>query len=397
MKTKAKTVIIGGGSAGCFAAAMLAKNAEDVLILERNDRVGKKLLATGNGQGNLTNTHFSEKNYRGDQELISSVFQAAPPARVLGFLEECGIFTAADERGRVYPLSRQASSVLDAFREYYLSRGVEEITDCTVEKLEKTGDGWEIFTSRGSFFAKNVIVAAGGKSGAGFGTDGSFYRVLEEKGHTLTKTFPSLVAFRADTRFLKNLKGVRVEAELSVEGVSERGDVLFTDSGVSGDAAFRLSAKVTEEYPKKAAIRFLPDFSEEKLRLLLEKKREVSRTAFGVLSGVVHKQIAKNTLRMLGIAETLPAKETDAATLAKTLAAFPVTLTGTAGFAASQVTKGGVSGGEVFPKTLESRLLPGVYLVGEILDVDGDCGGYNLQWAFSSATVAVDAVTGGVK
>ncbi|MBR2970753.1 MAG: aminoacetone oxidase family FAD-binding enzyme [Clostridia bacterium] len=393
---KFKVIIIGGGASGMWLAAMLGKKlGGEVAILERNDRVGKKLLATGNGQGNVGNKNFSLSCYRGDGSLISSVFQNAPQDKILAQMQGLGILTSADERGRIYPLSRQASSVLEMLRTAYLSQGVKEIVNAEVSSICKVAGGYVLQTKVGEFFARNVVFATGGKSGNGFGTDGSAYELMRSLGHSVTALMPSLVALKADTAYLKNLKGVRIDARLCClqkPNISERGDVLFTDSGISGDAAFRLSARLSQNFPCECKIDFLPDFTQEALEEQLVKKARTQRfTALELLVSVVHKQLAKNILRMINVGENAPSNAFVAQKCAYVIKNFALTVVGTAGFGVSQVTKGGIPAAEVC-LSLESKLATGVYLCGELLDVDGDCGGYNLQWAFASATVVAQSL-----
>lgn len=391
-----KVIIIGGGASGLFVATMLGKKlGGQVAILERNDRVGKKLLATGNGQGNIGNENFSLSCYRGDQELISSVFEKAPQSKILAFMQSIGVLTSADDRGRIYPISRQASSVLEMLRSSYLSQGVKEIVNAEVTAINKTQGGYVLSSKAGEFFAQNVIFAVGGKSGNGFGTDGSAFELLRSLGHSVSPLFPSLVALKADMTFLKNLKGVRIEGKIWVDkkpNICEKGDVLFTDSGISGDSTFKLSARIPQKFPCKCYIDFLPSFTQEALDELLVVKAKAHRfTSLELLISVVHKQLAKNILRMIGVGENTPSDVAVAVKCAKVIKGFPITVVGTAGFGVSQVTKGGIPAKEA-SMNLESKFAHSVYICGEALDVDGDCGGYNLQWAFASATVVAQSI-----
>ncbi|MBQ1942569.1 MAG: aminoacetone oxidase family FAD-binding enzyme [Clostridia bacterium] len=392
-----RVIIIGGGASGMFAATLLGKTlGGGVAVVERNDRVGKKLLATGNGQGNIGNRDFSLSHYRGEEGLLSAVFSKAPQQKNLAHLQALGVLSSFDERGRIYPLSRQASSALELIRRAYLNSGVEEIVNAEVTAVKPSGKGFIVQTKAGEFFAEKVVFAAGGKAGNGFGTDGSAFALVRALGHSVTPLSPSLVALKADTTYLKNLKGVRMEAALSYRcgktQLVERGDVLFTDNGVSGDSAFRLSARIPQAFPLSCTIEFLPDIEKDALiALLTEKASAQTFTALELLVSVVHKQLAKNILRALKVAENAPATPAVAKKCAELIKNFPLTVTGTAGFGGAQVTKGGVPASEV-TLNLESKLQKGLYLCGEALDVDGDCGGYNLQWAFASATVAAEEV-----
>ncbi|MBR2617579.1 MAG: aminoacetone oxidase family FAD-binding enzyme, partial [Clostridia bacterium] len=274
MQTDFKVAIIGGGSAGLFAGTLLAKNFHgNVAILERLDRVGKKLLATGNGQGNLTNTDLSLSHYHGDIRLAESVFGVASGKETSAHLESIGVTLSPDERGRVYPSGRQASAVLDMLRKAFLDAGGKEITGAEIIRVTPTANGFTLTAKNElSFTAQYVMVATGGKSGQGMGTDGAFYEVLKTLGHTVTPTRPSLTQLKTDTNYLKNLKGVRVYASLSGESATETGDVLFTDTGISGDATFRLSARLNHPERGQVFVDFLPHLAQAELTELLLKK-----------------------------------------------------------------------------------------------------------------------------
>ena len=393
---KYKVIIIGGGASGMLAAAILSKRlGGQVAILERNDRVGKKLLATGNGQGNIGNMDCALSHYRGDSALIASVFERAPQDKTLELLKELGVLTSADERGRIYPLSRQASSVLEMLRRAYLSQGAQEIVNAYVTAIRKKGNTYALESNAGEFFADYVIFAVGGKSGNGFGTDGSSFEILRSIGHSITPLAPSLVALKADMTYLKNLKGVRIEGKIWVDkkpNICEKGDVLFTDSGISGDSTFRLSARIFQKFPLECKIDFLPSLTQEYVDEILVGKAKSQRfTALELLVSVTHKQLAKNILRMIGQKEESIASLELAKACAKIIKNFPLMIVATAGFGVSQVTKGGIPSNEV-SMGLESNLARSVYICGEALDVDGDCGGYNLQWAFASAMVVASEI-----
>ncbi len=396
MQTNFEVAIIGGGSAGLFAGTLLAKKFHgNVAILERLDRVGKKLLATGNGQGNLTNTDLSLSHYHGDIRLAESVFNVASGKETNAILESVGVTLSPDERGRVYPLGRQASAVLDMLRKSFTDAGGKEITGAEIIRVYPQASGFTLTAKNGAqFTAKSVMVATGGKSGQGMGTDGAFYEILKTLGHTVTPTRPSLVQLKTDTEYLKNLKGVRVHASLTGENATETGDVLFTDTGISGDATFRLSARLTSPERGRVFVDFMPHLTQTELtELLLKKYRALPKhNTYELLCSLLHKQIIKNILRRENVGETERAKEEEFLALAKILKAFPLSLKGTANFSQSQVTKGGVPASEVNPKTLESKQVSNLYLAGEVLNVDGDCGGYNLQWAFSSALAVAKAI-----
>lgn len=399
---KFATIIIGGGAAGLFFAT--AVNTEGgVLLLERMDRLGKKLSATGNGQGNLTNARVNDVPYfshaQTGAERAKKIIARYDGESLSKFIRSLGGLLVTDERGRVYPASRQASSVTDLLRFQVQARGVQVRLGSFVKRIEKAGDGFLLTagTPEGErqFFAKRVLLCTGGKAAKNFGTDGNGYELAKSLGHTLTPLFPSLVQLKTDTRHIKTLKGLRVAgAEVSAVWNGKplktvRGDIIFTDYGVSGDAVFRLSAFLAgKETGAELSINLLPERSEAELLSALQAKR----TAFPDLEdgelfcGILNNQIGRAVVKR--------GENASLKTLASLVKRFTLSVTGSLGFDYAQVTKGGVALDEV-DDTLQSKMAKGLYFAGEILDVDGECGGFNLQWAFSSARVVAEAINRG--
>ena len=337
------------------------------LVIERNERLGKKLSATGNGQGNVTNLNVAEDKYftSGGKEIIADVIKRYDCSKIIEFLSGLGGIYLADDRGRVYPSSRQASSVTDVFRFYLNDKNVETALGQRVEKIKKIGDVFEVTTTVNKYVASNVALCAGGKAAKNFGTDGNGYILAESLGHTLAPQYPSLVQLKTDMSKIKGLKGIKVAASVRCCGVVENGDVLFTEYGVSGDAIFRISAY----RPSEINIDLLPSVS--KSDLVEAMRREKDRP----LCAIVNNQIANSVIRRVG---------NDIEKIANEIKSLNLTVLGTLGFDYAQVTKGGVRLAEV-NNDLMSKKQKGLYFCGEILDVDGLCGGYNLHWAFASA------------
>ncbi len=399
---KFATIIIGGGAAGLFFGT--AVNTEGgVLLLERMDRLGKKLSATGNGQGNLTNTRVKDTPYfshaQTGEERVKEIIARYDDEALAQFIRSQGGALVTDDRGRVYPASRQASSVTDLLRFQIEARGVEVRLSSFVKSIEKAKDGFilTVQTPEGErkFFAKRVLLCTGGKAAKNFATDGNGYELAKSLGHTLTPLFPSLVQLKTDTRHSKTLKGLRVSGALVSAIVNGKplktvkGDIIFTDYGVSGDAVFRLSAFLSgKEQGAELSIDLLPELSETELLSALQTKR----TAFPALAdselfcGILNNQIGRAVVKR--------GENASLQTLASLVKRFTLPVTGSLGFDYAQVTKGGVSFDEV-DDTLQSKKVKGLYFAGEILDVDGECGGFNLQWAFSSARVVAEAINRG--
>ncbi len=390
---KVKTVIVGGGASGLFCA--LCHFGNDLVVLEKGDRVGKKLSATGNGQGNVSNVKLTENEYFcKEKERLAKLLRLYPSTYTLGLMEQRGGLFVADERGRIYPAGKQASAVTDLLRFSLAAEGKRTITDCTVTAIEKKGDGFVVSAQAAgkmqAYFAENVVFAAGGKAAKNFGTDGSSFEMLKKLGHSVSKLYPSLVQLKTDTSHIKGLKGIRVRATVTAllrgkELCRETGDVIFTDYGVSGDAIFRVSAFITDKNERVVlSLNFAPDVSDERIkRALMAKKAHRAMDGSGILSGILPSALGRAIIKR--------AETDDVEKLLELIRDFTLDVTGTLGFDYAQVTKGGVPLCEV-TDSLESKIVNGLYIIGEALDVDGQCGGYNLQWAFTSAAAACDSI-----
>ncbi len=374
-----KIAVIGGGAAGMASAVLLARAGHEVTILERGARLGRKLSASGNGQGNVTNLNMGAEHYfTDDKPQLSHILASFGAADAVAFLEGMGGIFLPDARGRVYPASRQASSVTDLFRRELARLGVRICLGAQVKNLtyyQKTAS-FSVEWGEGQMQADAVVLAAGGKAAKNFGTDGSAYALAQSFGHTLTPLSPALVQLRTPPSAVRGLKGVRVDALLTVERankpvVSFRGDVLFTESGVSGDAVFRASS-----FAQKGDILrldLLPEVPASRLDSLRDE---------GDLLCVLHAALARQVARL---------SRENCNTLSFFIKNFPLEVTGTLGFDYAQVTRGGIPLQEV-DGGLMSKLQQNLYFAGEILNVDGECGGYNLHWAFASAHAVAEAV-----
>lgn len=384
--------IVGGGAAGLFLACDAP--AENMLLIERGERVGRKLSSTGNGQGNITNLKASETTYfsSSDVSRVQEIVKAYDQTSLMTRLKELGLLLTADERGRVYPAGRQASAITDALRFYLDFSSVQTLLKAQVTEIEKKNGVFVITAGGEKYYAENVALCTGGKAAKNFGTDGTAYALAQRFGHTLTPLYPSLVQLKTDTAHTKTLKGIRVSpAKVTAkwQGGEEavEGDIIFTDYGVSGDAIFRLSAFFSDKLDKKAAlsIDFLPEFTTVQIEnALLEKSRRFPKIPSGeLLCGMLNNQIARAVAKRAG--------GVDLGTMARTVKDFSLTVTGTLGFDYAQVTKGGIPLNET-DERLQSKLVEGLYFAGEILDADGQCGGFNLQWAYSSARTVSAAI-----
>lgn len=371
-------IIVGGGAAGLACAVRLAENSNlKILILEAGERAGKKLAATGNGQGNVSNADIAIKHYRsGNLSAVERIIcdDGLEPFRPM-------LFTA-DSKGRVYPSGKQASALVDTLLHKISVLGVQLELSAKVTDIKRNKISFEITLESGKkYSAKHVVIATGGKAQKQFKTDGSSYKLAEKLGHKITPLYPSLVQLKTDITYTKTLKGIRTECKVcAVVGGqvvrTEVGDLIFTDYGVSGNAIFYISPAFSD-HTGQLIIDLLPDFSVEQISEVLKKRKQSSYNTAELLSGLVHNQIGRAVIKRAGA--DAPVQK-----IVQTLKNFTLEVTGTLGFDYAQVTHGGVDMRDI-KDNLESRLVKNLYFAGEILDVDGDCGGYNLHWAFTSA------------
>ena len=389
-----KIAVIGGGASGIAAAIAARRNGASVTILESGGRIGRKILATGNGRCNMTNVNACIDNYYGENtDFMKATIERYWVFETLAFFSELGILYKEEEEGKIYPYSDRASSVLDVLRMCLDDEGVSVKTGFEVSDIKHEEDGFFITSYNGETeFADRVIVACGGKASPNLGSNGSGYELLKSFGHRITCLKPSLVQIKTDTEIVKKLKGIKVNARLTIGDNSMDGEILFTEYGLSGPPVFSLSAKLCNH--KKAFIDMFPHMSEEELlgimysRIAMNPKRRIEE----FFTGMINKRIGQSIFKELGIeplsryAVTLTEKEIEKTV--KMLKCRCFNIVGTMAWNNAQVTKGGADTREFNPETMESLKTHGLYACGEILDIDGDCGGYNLQWAWSSGYIA---------
>ncbi len=390
-----------GGSASGIVAAINAKYTYpniSVVILEKNSRLGKKILATGNGRCNLTNIHALKHEYK-NMSFAQLSLKKYSSDKIIEFFSKLGLLTYTDEKGRVYPRSNTASSVLDALRFEIEKLNVDVVLNYPVNKVTHT----DKFIINDEFICNKLIVATGGKSSPSQGSDGSGYKIAKSLGHSITALYPSLVPLNSRLESVRSLKGIRaINTSLKItDNITEsksEGEILFTENGVSGIAAMELASvaeKILHNGNKPALIiDFLPEVNFEDLRIylnnIIEHKRYQSMD--NLLTGILPKQIGiqilKNCNIYYGGAVISNFSENMISEIIKSIKNFTLEITGTKGFVNSQVTCGGVNCKEIDKETMQSLLVDNLYFCGEIIDVDGRCGGFNLQWAFASGLTA---------
>ena len=391
--------IIGGGASG-MAAALAASEAKDaqVVLFERQARLGRKLRATGNGRCNLTNLHAGETGYHGEQSgFWKYALNRFSPEETLSWFRRMGLYTVAEASGRVYPYSDQANSVADILR-FALSRpNITVKLGFEAEKIRKTAGSFRVEAQEEAVDCDRVIVACGGLAGTGLGGSMSGYKLLRALGHHSTKLRPNLVQLRSSWGALASLKGVRTYCEVSVfrDGslfAGSRGELQFTEYGLSGPVIFEISRDVCQGGGEwSCRLDFLPDLDRQALAEELLRRKKTDLPASDLFTGILHNRLGRVLTGEAGISQQGFIRDIpeEALTLATEKAkVLEVTLTQPMGMDAAQVTAGGICTGEFNEETMESRLVPGLYACGEVLDVDGDCGGYNLQWAWSSGRLA---------
>ncbi|SHK83016.1 NAD(P)/FAD-dependent oxidoreductase [Desulforamulus aeronauticus] len=399
-----KVLVVGGGAAGLLAAIVAVRNGAEVTILERNQRVGKKILATGNGRCNLTNVDMDISHFHGtNPKFALTALTAFDNYQSIDFFEKLGITHKIEDRGKVFPYSNQASSVLDVLRHELEELGVTTLVEAEVKELQKTKKGFQIAVKGGqTFFADAVILATGGKAAPNLGSTGSGYQLAERLGHRLVEPFPSLVQLKLASPYLKQIKGIKFdgEAEVIVENKSRAratGEILFTEYGISGPPIFDLSrfAGLGLQQNRKVwlKVRIITHLSSVELAAYLQKRFEDNphKTLAFSFVGFINKQLVPVLLKEVACDANKKAAAVTALErqrIVEILQNWRFEVSGTNTWTAAQVTAGGIDVKDINPSTMESKLVPGLFFAGEIMDIDGDCGGYNLQWAWSSGYLA---------
>ena len=386
--------VIGGGASGLLAAISAKDYDTQVTVYEKEKRVGRKILATGNGRCNLTNINASEKDYHSsDLSFIRGAINRFWVKETLSLFEEYGVLWKEEDRGKVYPYSDTASSVLDILRYRADIAGVKTECEFNVKSIKKNNKGFVIESKTGEIrYCDRVIIAAGGKASPSLGSDGSGYTLLKSFGHSITSLYPSLVQIKTDTDFVRKLKGIKIKAKVSLSGRTEEGELLFTDYGISGPPVFALSAYLNGS--KSVKIDMMPEYSYSDVYDMLCTRCAYlyNTTLEDFFVGMLNKRVGLAVLKQAGVmplsrmSHSLTEKEIKAVT--EVIKSLTLSIEGTTGWNNAQVTKGGAVVSEFDSVTMESKRVKGLYACGEILDIDGDCGGYNLQWAWSSGYLA---------
>ncbi|MGI6571497.1 MAG: NAD(P)/FAD-dependent oxidoreductase [Caldicoprobacterales bacterium] len=402
---KKHVIIIGGGAAGMIAAISARRQGAWVTILERNPRVGKKLLATGNGRCNFTNVNADAESYSGSNpKFVYGALAAFSPEQTIQFFEELGIQHKIEEYGKVFPMSDQASSILDVLLHELQQSGVRIICNAFVSSLVKKGEKFLIGTEDGKIYeGDRVILAAGGKAMPSSGSDGNGLKLAADLGHRITGIFPALVQLMLEGPYFKRIEGVKFKGRAEVIYnkkiiAQDKGEILFTNYGISGPPILQISRKAGEllsQYKEPILkVVLMDEMSMDEVKELIIRRIEYapSKTVEFSFVGLINKRLISVVLMEAGI-DDLKRRVSDLSALeiehiAKLLTDWRFKIRGTRSWPSAQITAGGIDTREINPNTMESRLVKGLYIAGEIMDIDGMCGGYNLQWAWSSGYLA---------
>lgn len=410
--------IIGGGASG-MAAALSAHEyfvqkghrEHSIALFERNDRFGKKLLATGNGRCNLTNLDKSLNRYHGCNIIFAqNALSLFSPERIIAIFKEMGVLCTVEEDQKVYPASLHASSVLDALRLALDENGIRQYTKTMIKSLSKVGNQFVLHASNGkAYTASTAIIATGGMCAPATGSDGNGYKLLTAFSHEIVEPVPSIVQLTTDTRFVKPLSGNKIHGSVSLYIDNqlirkEGGEILFTDYGISGPPVLQLSGYVSRalhdgrnsgRLPKiTVELDFLPGHTLDEVTTLLNKRKDAfcQRTLEEYLTGLFQRRLSYGLLKA-SIEKQLSAPvaqltDKEIGSLARACKGLLVAVSGTMSFANAQTTAGGIRTSDFEASTMGSNKCGGLFACGEVLDIDGDCGGFNLQWAWASGFLA---------
>ena len=389
---RVKVAIIGGGAAGLACAITCGERfgRNSTVIIERQARVGKKLLATGNGRCNITNRNASPEHYQGDETIIKSVLERFSPNDCEKFFARIGILFRDEDDGRVYPYSNQASTVLDGMRLNCERLGISEICGFEIKQIKKNNGFFSVISENITVQAENIVFSTGSKASSSLGANDSGYRLLQNFGINSTSLKPALCPVVTKEKY-KNLKGVRAKGTVTLfDGdkkiIFREGEIQFTDYGISGICVFDISRFVSDCKNPKIFVDVMKEYSENHLCDYLFKCRKIFANAGDILTGALNKKLAQVIVQNCGVSQKTcrELSESDIKKLAHAVKNFTFTPLKSEDYSNAQVCAGGITSKYVYPETLMSKTVKNLYICGEMLDADGECGGYNLHFAFGS-------------
>lgn len=392
-------IVLGAGASGTVAAITAKRENPSlkIAIIEAMPVIGKKILATGNGRCNLSNANALNHDYY-NKDFAVKILEKFDIKKTVEFFNSLGLYTVTDSEGRIYPMSNTSASVVDVLRFECERLGVTIITDERINSIKKNGD---FFILGGRHRAKKVILACGGKASPSQGSDGSGFEILKSLGHTIKNPLPALVQLTSDNKIVRSFKGMRVKGTMSIFAENEeigkaQGEILFTEYGLSGIASMdaqRILCSHLNQKKCSVVIDLVPNFTKDEIKQKVDRIIQVNPAlkSENLLSGFLPKKIGKGLIKCAYVKDNTPINEISEDNLNKICELcknFRVYLSGNKGFENAQVTRGGADVNEFDKNTLQSLKISGLYCTGELLDVDGGCGGFNLQWAWSSGMAA---------
>ena len=395
MKAK-HIVVIGGGASGLVAAITAAREGARVTLVEQKECVGKKILSTGNGKCNLTNEFMSPECFRGDDiTIVTSILSQFGYQETINFFEELGVIMK-NRQGYVYPLSEQATTIADVLKMELERQNVQLLLKQRVMEVSKSSKGFCIKTASDTLYGDAVILATGGKAAPALGSDGSGYTLAKAFGHSVSLVVPALVQLKGKGRFFSSVAGVRTQAKVTlyVDGKmagTDTGELQLTNYGISGIPVFQISRYASKGLRDNktivAELDFMPTMTDKEFADFIKGRllKHGNKSAEDFFVGMFHKKLIPLFLKAARIDNTT---SIDIEKLTSICKHFKIEIEDTNGFEQAQVCAGGVRTCEVNPATMESIFEKDLYLTGELLDIDGICGGYNLQWAWATGYVA---------
>ncbi len=405
-----KVIVIGGGASGLVSAIFAAKGGSEVIILERNNTCGKKILSTGNGKCNYWNSNYNLQNYHSmNKEFLPQIITTKLQDEVKIFFESIGIVPKI-KNGYYYPYSNQATSVQTALILEAKLSGVTIENNIYVEDIIKQENKYYIKTNNREYFADKVIIATGSKAAPKTGSDGNGYELVKRLGHSIIKPLPALVQLRGNNNYFKQWAGIKQDVKVSllendVFIKKEKGEIILTDYGLSGICIMQLSGAIARGLDsgnkETVIINFVPwigDTPQEFIKWMDNRSKKVlNRNITELLDGILNYKLVNLLMKQSNIKKEtkwLKLNEQFKLTLAQNIIAFRQEIVSTNSFDKAQVCSGGVPLSEIDPRTMESKKSKGLYIIGELLDVDGDCGGYNLGFAWISGILAGKHIAG---
>lgn len=394
--------VIGGGAAGMMAAITAAREGVKVTILEHKDRIGKKILSTGNGRCNFTNTYQTPACYRSDnRDFAWNIIQKFNVEKTISFFKELGIYPK-NRNGYLYPYSDQAAAILEVLQIEIAKLDICVMTEINVLDIQPVKRGIRVTTDKKTITVDSVILACGSKAAPVTGSDGSGYQLAKLLGHRIVPVLPALVQLRCAEKFYKSISGVRVQGTVEIYAddislASDTGEIQLTNYGISGIPVFQVSRYAAKAIYQKqlvtAVLNFMPDMNKDEFLSFLQERITLCphKTLDEFFTGIFPKKLCELWIRLSRLPKEMRVSDLSGEQLEKLVLLIQhlrTHITETNAFEQAQICCGGVDTTEMNPDTLESNYVPGIYFAGELLDVDGICGGYNLQWAWSSGFVA---------